>query len=216
MILRNAREWDKIFRSENSYSGRSPDHSVQTFATLLARRRIKTVCDIGCGAGRHSIYFAEMGFSVIAVDSSSSALKRLETTLKASESLNQRITPVKADLRNLKGQFDAILCWHVLGHGTAHDILEDISYLVSLLGKKGVALINTPSINDPRIGNKRGTAEIIQFRPKADWERKISHTGFSKEMLRSIIEQAGAVVHKEWEEISADMKSAHVAALLGP
>lgn len=55
---------------------------VEQIPTLL---RIGTVIDIGCGMGRNSIYLAQQGFSVTAIDFSKKGIERLQQRAREKE-----------------------------------------------------------------------------------------------------------------------------------
>ena len=50
---------------------------VKRFAPQIPRGSL--VLDLACGAGRHAIYLAQQGFSVLAVDQDVSALEKSKT-----------------------------------------------------------------------------------------------------------------------------------------
>ena len=64
--------------------------------------------DCGAGTGRNSIYLADLGIDVLAVDQNIEELEKLAT-------FNQRIRPLKADLREWKIQdkFDLVVATNV-------------------------------------------------------------------------------------------------------
>jgi SAM-dependent methyltransferase len=49
----------------------------------LRSRGARTALDLGCGVGRHSLFLAEAGFHVVAVDSSATGLEMLRETAAA-------------------------------------------------------------------------------------------------------------------------------------
>ncbi len=61
---------------------------VVEFAEDLKRSGARTVLDLGCGAGRHSILLGKQGFQVVALDISETALKTLDGRLKAASIAN--------------------------------------------------------------------------------------------------------------------------------
>lgn len=61
---------------------------------------VSTVCDVGCGSGRHSIMFAEWGNKVIGIDESGAILKRARAL--AAES-NDKIIQANGEVRFEKG-----------------------------------------------------------------------------------------------------------------
>ncbi|MDP2302692.1 MAG: methyltransferase domain-containing protein [Ignavibacteria bacterium] len=68
----------------------------------------KTVLDLACGAGRHSISFAQKGFEVVGVDLSDNLLKCAKIK---SDELNLQIDFIKSDIRYfaINKKFDLIL-----------------------------------------------------------------------------------------------------------
>jgi 2-polyprenyl-3-methyl-5-hydroxy-6-metoxy-1,4-benzoquinol methylase len=81
--LIDAREvWNKLYR-DGLFTEFLPEREVIEFSSLLRRRRLRRVLDLGCGAGRHLVLLAKMGFEVYGVDISIAAI------MKASERLNR-------------------------------------------------------------------------------------------------------------------------------
>lgn len=81
--------------------------------------------DYGAGTGRNSIYLADLGIDVLAVDQNIEELEKLAT-------FNQRIRPLKADLREWKIQdkFDLVVATNVLqffDNDTATRCLKDMT-----------------------------------------------------------------------------------------
>ena len=81
--------------------------------------------DYGAGTGRNSIYLANLGIDVMAVDQDIEELEKLAT-------FNQRIRPLKADLREWKIQdkFDLVVATNVLqffDNDTATQCLKDMT-----------------------------------------------------------------------------------------
>lgn len=74
----------------------------------LKTKNISSVLDLACGAGRHSILFAQKGFSVTAVDLSENLLK---VGKEKSKELGLNINFLPADLRDFKleDQFNLVI-----------------------------------------------------------------------------------------------------------
>ncbi|MGZ4864127.1 MAG: methyltransferase domain-containing protein [Halobacteriota archaeon] len=74
----------------------------------LGFSRSSTILDIGCGTGRHAIELAKRGYTVTAVDLSTSQLDRAREKAIAA---NVTVQFVEADARHLNysGQFDAVI-----------------------------------------------------------------------------------------------------------
>ena len=109
------KEWFKDwFNTEeylNVYRHRNEQDAKELIELILENINIHLGCnihDLACGAGRHSILFAQRGYKVSAVDLSKNLLKvALDAAIKAKVKINF----IKADLRNLciKPKFDLVV-----------------------------------------------------------------------------------------------------------
>lgn len=74
--------WDKYYNSSGTMKNMPPSQ----FAAFVAveARGAEIMCEIGCGSGRDSFFFARHGFEVVAIDSSEVAIqKAIEVGKKA-------------------------------------------------------------------------------------------------------------------------------------
>ena len=86
------------------------------YAAKWKKESRKSVLDLGCGLGRHSILFAEYGFKVTAVDISDDALDFLK---KYSKERKAVISCRKADMEQMPfadDAFDCVFAMHSAGH----------------------------------------------------------------------------------------------------
>lgn len=94
------------------YSHRSMEEAfdqVHALAKLLDLKKSASILDLACGTGRHSIAFAEMGYSVVGVDLSSILISKARKRAKKSKPLQvEFIVQNMFDLSDL-GQFDLIV-----------------------------------------------------------------------------------------------------------
>src|SRR5712691_9265507 len=91
--------WELAWR-EGRWEEASPQLAeVVEFAKDLKRKGARTILDLGCGAGRHSILLGKQGFHVVALDISETALKTLDGRLKTASIDN--ITLVKHEMWEL-------------------------------------------------------------------------------------------------------------------
>lgn len=94
-------------------------------AKLLQDYAKSRALDYGAGTGRNSIYLANLGIDVLAVDQNIEDLEKLAIN-------NQMMHPVKADLRNweIQGKFDLVVATNVLqffDNNTAIRCLKDMT-----------------------------------------------------------------------------------------
>lgn len=69
-----AATWDERYRSTDRLFRADPD---ETLVELVSSRRPGRALDLGAGEGRNSLWLAQLGWSVVAVDASAVALGRL-------------------------------------------------------------------------------------------------------------------------------------------
>ncbi len=87
------------------------------FRDLVARRGSKSVLDVGCGTGRHPVFFAEMGLQVTGVDPSPEMVSQAR---RYAEDKQVQVSLSEAGMGNLEElgrQYDLLTC---LGNTLAH------------------------------------------------------------------------------------------------
>ena len=146
--------WDSYWDNDSNRSyWLQPDKAIIELMETLDRASVKNVLDLGCGIGRHSIYLAEAGFDVTAVDSSSEAL----TILK------QRVVEKGLGVKIVKGNyleklfpeesFDLVIAYNVIYHGYREDVKHAIYLIHELLKQDALLFFTCPSRRDDRYGN---------------------------------------------------------------
>jgi SAM-dependent methyltransferase len=128
------------------------DQEVTLVETVLGHDTSKTILDVGCGTGRHSIPLLSLGYSVHGVEESEEMLKQLKEkasdipVYNESHFGNESIYEYKDDTK-----FDLIiLFWNTFNESALTDekALELIRKLDSLLSANGKILINS---DDPSV-----------------------------------------------------------------
>ncbi len=131
------------------------------------RCKIESVLDLGCGAGRNSVYLAKKGFDVVGVDVSKSALTLANEWAKKERLKNAAFmlgTMINIPFKDC--YFDAVISISVIHHGVKEDIARTIAEVHRILKKEGVFLANIASVKDPRYGEgekvEEGTFRILE------------------------------------------------------
>jgi 2-polyprenyl-3-methyl-5-hydroxy-6-metoxy-1,4-benzoquinol methylase len=112
MTQSKAWDWNK---EDNKY-WLEPCEESYYLAERWLKSDYRSILDLGCGLGRHSIYFAKHGFDVSALDLSEEAVNHLKDWAKK-EALNINIK--NADMLNLPyddNSFDCVFSYHVISH----------------------------------------------------------------------------------------------------
>lgn len=97
----------------------------------------RSVLDLGCGLGRHAIYFAKNGFDVTAVDLSEEAV---ECVKEKAETKGVHITCKVADMMALPfaaHSFDRVFSYHVISHQDTVGVQKVIDEITRVLKPSG-------------------------------------------------------------------------------
>jgi len=180
-----AHPWELAWREGRWEETSPPLPEVVEFAEDLKREDARTILDIGCGAGRHSILLGRAGFQVVALDISETALKTLEARLKTASIDN--VTPVRHDMLELpftNDYFDGGICTNVLHHGKLAQIKQATGEVHRVMRRGAIAFVVALSTADFRKGNgKRLEPNTFVF--TSGEERGIIHHFFPREELQS-------------------------------
>jgi ubiquinone/menaquinone biosynthesis C-methylase UbiE len=167
------------------------------FAKDLKRAGARTILDLGCGAGRHSILLAEAGFQVVALDISQSALKALEGRLKTASIDN--ITLVKHEMWELPfpdDYFDGVVCTNVLHHGRLVEIKRATREIHRVMRRGALAFVIVLSTADFRKGNGKKLEQNTYVFTEGE-ERGIIHHFFPRKELQSCLTKFDSISFKE-------------------
>lgn len=146
--------WNDIYENQGEVQ-RDILPTVEMIADLFQKENVKTVLDLGCGMGRHSVYLAKRGFSVTATDISP---KGIEITAQKAQLQGLNIITVCHDFRNIpfkNDSFDAVLCVWTSGHGHKTDMIKSANEMLRVAKQGGIVFIDYVSKKDSNYG--RGT-----------------------------------------------------------
>ena len=179
--------WERTWRSGFWKEGPPPSPAVAKFTTLLKKSKAVRVLDLGSGPGRHTVFLAEIGFQVTALDVSETALRILDRHVRKNGFSN--VTIVKHDLQKLPfldEYFDAIVSTDVIHHGLGSEIKVALGEIRRVLRKKGYCILIVLSDKDLRLGSGR-QLEPGTWRFTQGEEKGITHHFFREEELRSYL-----------------------------
>lgn len=126
-------DWKKV--KEDIWN--RPSEDVYYLLHRWKEKGYKRFLDLGCGMGRHSIFFAENGFHVTGYDLSESGLKILKELAKEK---NLNVDIVKGDITSLPFEnesYDAILSYHSIYHVDSEGMSKVIEEISRVLKKGG-------------------------------------------------------------------------------
>lgn len=128
-----SKRYDLIFDQKARFSKEIPD-----LVDMFRKLKVKTVLDVGCGTGGHSIALAHEGFEVVGIDRSSRMINVAKEKIKSlPKATAQHIKFISTDYKSLDTllgkKFDAAI---FMGSALAHvespsQVLEEISKVLS-------------------------------------------------------------------------------------
>lgn len=131
--------WDKRWAKDEGRAGFVEPHpEVLALVPELKSRVVRSVLDLGCGVGRHSLLLAEAGFEVQAMDGSATGLEVLRQNTVA-RGLKLQLRQGNADsLPYPDASFDYVLVWDVLYHGNLGDVGRRVAEIWRILKPGGL------------------------------------------------------------------------------
>jgi SAM-dependent methyltransferase len=115
-----------------------PDGPVISLVFSLGQNPELKVYDLGCGIGRHTVFFAEQGYQVYASDISHEAVEETKNWLKRaglSATVNQgQMTAIDQPTHT----FDLVVSFNVIYHSFRKDIVKTISEVFRILKPGGI------------------------------------------------------------------------------
>lgn len=143
MIKSKAWDWSK----NESNEWLIPSMESCYLAEAWKSKDFKKILDLGCGLGRHSIYFAEKDFEVNSVDLSDYGVNYLKEWAKKE---NLDIKAEVCDMLNLPFKdetFDCIIAYNVIYHTDTEGFMKSIEEIKRILKKGGELFLTLLSKN---------------------------------------------------------------------
>lgn len=189
--------WELAWKEGRWYEVSPAFRPVIEFSDHLKRVGGRTVLDLGCGAGRHSIYLAKQGFHVVGFDISLFALRKLRTRLRAESVENVKI--VNSEMSKLPfadGVFDAVVSTNVLHHTLVAGIEQAVEEVRRVMNTGAEGFLMTLSEHDYKNGTGRLLEPGTYVLTEGD-EQGIVHHFFSEEELLSHFGKFGIISVQE-------------------
>jgi tellurite methyltransferase len=148
--------WDKRWATED---GRADWLAPESFVTdRLDRFRnagVERVLDLGCGVGRHAVELARQGFAVSALDASPAGLSEARAAAeRAGVQVDWQLSKIDP-LPYPATQFDLVLSWNVIYHGSGDDTKAAVDEIRRVLRPGGLFLGTFLAKRNARFGEGR-------------------------------------------------------------
>jgi len=162
MIKSKAWGWD--WDSSVAPWWEEPAAETYPLLTRWNKAGFKKLLDLGCGIGRHAIFFANNGFEVDVFDLSEEGVEKLKKLAQ------EKKLPIKSSVGDMlslpykDNAFDCLVAYHVIYHSDDEGIKKVLSEIKRVLKKDGEAYITFNSQNSDSfkaVDNKHITQNTI-------------------------------------------------------
>ncbi len=146
MIEDTKKEFDVLYSSSTCVWGLQADRYL---AQHLDKVKRGVALDVGCGEGRHSLFLAQQGFKVDAVDISEKAVEKL-TKYAEEYGVKEFITGKVGDIRSIKlgKDYDLVILSFVFPFLNRRDILTVLEKVSHSLKRGGCIYVSALTTDD--------------------------------------------------------------------
>ncbi len=180
-------DWDRIF-TERGRMFSDPHQDIERVVKLIHDGGGTRILDLGCGSGRHIVYFARLGFDVYGFDASPKALAMTQEWLE-DENLEAHLCEhlMEEPFPYEDNFFDAVISIQVIHHNLMDNIRKTINELERVLKPGGIIFVTFPVLQSGPISNEDdwNLVEVEEgtYIPQKGWESGIPHHYFTLEEI---------------------------------
>ncbi len=165
---------------------------IPKLTKLLARDPASKLLDFGCGAGRHTVYFAKKGFQVYGFDKSAAAVEQAKEAL-ARESLHAdlKVWDMTRPLPYKDSFFDAVIATRVIHHTYTKNVVKIAKEINRVLRIGGYLFLQVPAYvrqdrRDKREDRKFTEVELRTYVASEGEEKDVPHHEFTRQELKQL------------------------------
>lgn len=168
------------------------EEDMPKLAEMLKESGLLRILDLGCGTGRHTIYFAESGFEVYGFDFSEHAIRRAKERLEKKKlRAYLQVGDMTKKFPYTDGFFDAVISTKVIHHATTKNIRRAVAEINRTLKQKGYFYTQVPSIERmPKYGTNPEKTKWIEpgtLVPTEGEEKGIPHHVFTRQEITNLL-----------------------------
>jgi len=180
-------DWDAIFTEKGKFFLETHPE-MERISKLLKEKGVKRVLDLGCGTGRHLVFFSKKGFEVYGMDASPKGISiaeqwLLEENLKVEIKLHR----MEEKFPYEDNFFDAIISIQVIHHNRMKEILITVSEITRVLRRGGIIFITFPRFGEMwREASNLKEIEKGTYIPEKGKEKGLPHHFFTTEEIQEV------------------------------
>ena len=202
-------QWNRIFEKKGKVLTKVQE-DIPKILTLCKKHNAKKILDLGCGSGRHVVYFAKRGFDVYGIDIAKEGIKITKDWLgKEKLQANLKIGSIYKKLPYQDNFFDAVISTNTIHHAKIRNIRKAIREIERILKSKGLIFITVrkrkfrkfyPKLSIiEKYGKQKTNYMVIEPRtyiPTEGGEKGLIHYLFNKKLLKK--EFKNFKIHDIW------------------
>ena len=179
--------WDQAYKKEPQQFT-EPEKICSLADTLFQKYSVKRILNLGCGNGRHLVYFGEKGYQIFGSDLSGWGLLAAQQWTKQ-EKISAPLT--LSDMQYIpfaENSFDAIISFRVIQHNLFADILATFKEIERVLRKDGLLVIDLLRY-DPN-SKRMEDSDMLEprtYAPRSGLEKGMPHHAFTKAEVFEIL-----------------------------
>jgi cyclopropane fatty-acyl-phospholipid synthase-like methyltransferase len=181
-------DWNDIF-TEKGKVFEEPHPDMDRLNKIFKEKRFKRILDLGCGTGRHLIFFCKNGFDMYGIDASPKALEIAYQWLKDQNyKARLKLHRMESNFPYTNQFFDAIISIQVIHHNLMKDILFCIKEIERILKKNGMIFLTFPILGGGSKLDRWSLKEIEEntYIPQVGPEKDLPHHFFTLDEIKSI------------------------------
>lgn len=167
------KNWDTVY-SQNFMTMWYPNEDIIRFCARLiqkrlthdrfeVKRKVERVLDLGCGNGRHAMYFAREGFQAAGIDISATAIEwAKDWASREGFQIDFRVGDI-TQLPYEDQSFDVVVSHGVLDHILMEDAKRAVSEVARIIKPGGLFYCDLKSADDAEfgVGEQAGTNTFV-------------------------------------------------------
>ncbi|MBU7026647.1 MAG: class I SAM-dependent methyltransferase [Theionarchaea archaeon] len=174
--------WDDIYKSDRLMV--EIDENMPKITELFKTHEVTKILDLGCGAGRHTIYLADHGFDVYGIDISTEGIKKAAQQL---HDLNLRATLTTGSIYHTlpydSNFFDSVISIRVLHHGRIEAIGRAIKEIERVVKPNGFIFVTVRKRTPKKFRFPFKEIAPRTYVPLEGLEKGVVHYLFTKKIL---------------------------------
>ena len=182
-------DWDDIFTKRGKVFTK-PHQDMERLSKIFKESGVQRILDLGCGTGRHLLFFSKKGYEVYGLDKSPKGLEIAKNWLDE-EKLSAKLTHQRIDQRFPYENefFDVVISIQVIHHNLTKKILFSVKEIERVLKTKGFIFITVPFLQAFNLRKDKWKLKKVEKRtyiPQSGPEKGLPHHFFTTAELKRV------------------------------